>query len=128
MEWTLMLLSVAVALAGWMLARSWYGTDPEWRKAKAFAAAFPRLYKTVFNKYYVDEIYAATFVAAFKGACAFCYKIVDSILIEGLIDLTGFSVQLFGNIIRFLHTGNLRNYALQILLGVSVLIWIIFYF
>ena len=125
-EITLMLLSVAIAGAGWMLARSLYCKDREWTKVKAFTAAFPRLYKTVFNKYYVDEFYAGTFVAAYKGVCAFCDKIVDSIIIEGTLDLTAFVVQLSGNILRFLHTGNLRNYALHIVLGVVVLLWIIF--
>jgi len=126
MEITLMLLSVAIAGAGWMLARSLYCKDKEWTRVKAFTAAFPRLYKTVFNKYYVDEIYAGTFVAAYKKVCAFCDKFVDSILIEGTLDLTAFAVQLIGNILRFLHTGSLRNYALHIVLGVVVLLWIVF--
>jgi NADH-quinone oxidoreductase subunit L len=125
-EWVLMGLSVAIALLGWWVAYLLYKKDAQWTWVKNFTTRFSGLYRTVFNKYYIDEFYAKTVVAAYRGIAAFCFKIVDSIFIEGLLDLTGFAAQLAGNLLRFLHTGNVRNYALHILLGVAVILWLIF--
>src|SRR5260370_41958761 len=58
-EWLLMFASVAVALGGWLIARAFY-KDAQSTVPEKIAAAFPRLHRLVFNKYYVDEIYQAT--------------------------------------------------------------------
>jgi NADH-quinone oxidoreductase subunit L len=125
-EIVLILLSIGIAAAGWMLAKRWYGDDPSWGRAKAFTARFPRLHKTVFDKYYVDEFYDKTAGAALRGAGRFCFSVIDGIFIEGPVNLSGFFVELTGSVLRFLHNGNLRTYALHIVLGVAILLWLVF--
>ena len=36
----------------------------------------------------------------------------------------GYAVALIGDLLRFLQTGNVRNYALMFFLGVIVFIWV----
>ena len=140
----LMLFSVAmVARRGGCLARKWYGKDPEWKRARAFTAAFPRLYKTVFNKYYVDEIYAATAVSGTletSQACAsFDANVVDGTVngvrhatvgtsllsgifdltvIDGLVNLAAWINKACGNLFRKVQTGVVQNYVFVFALGV----------
>ena len=54
-EWTLMLLSIAVAVAGILVAKYFYVTKPE--IPENIASAAPGLYRTLYNKWYLDEIY-----------------------------------------------------------------------
>jgi NADH-quinone oxidoreductase subunit L len=59
-EYLLMALSIAAAGAGWWSARRAYATSgPEVREPIAVAA--PPLYRTLLNKYYVDEFYDKAF-------------------------------------------------------------------
>src|SRR5215831_13956146 len=58
LEWLLMFASVAVAFAGWLVARAFY-KDAKSTVPQRLAAAFPGLYRLVYNKYYVDELYQA---------------------------------------------------------------------
>jgi NADH-quinone oxidoreductase subunit L len=125
-EWTLMILSVAIAALGWWTARTLYQKDASWTRVKGFVQRNPGLYTTVFNKYYVDEFYDKTVGAALRGVSAFCYKIIDGIFIEGPVNLSGFFVELTGSVLRFVHNGNLRTYALHIVLGVAILLWLVF--
>ncbi|HVZ61107.1 MAG TPA: hypothetical protein VG892_10015, partial [Terriglobales bacterium] len=59
-EYVLMLLSVGVAIAGWLLAKKFYG-----RAGKGYtepiAQAAPPVYTLLYNKYYVDEAYDYVF-------------------------------------------------------------------
>jgi NADH-quinone oxidoreductase subunit L len=51
---------VLVATTGIFVAWRFYGTSS--LGADRFAASFPGLYKALFNKYWVDELYGAVFV------------------------------------------------------------------
>src|SRR5271157_1818590 len=60
LEWTLMLLSVAVAIIGISLARYFYFVRTE--IPDRIEAKFKPLYTLLYNKWYVDEIYDFLFV------------------------------------------------------------------
>jgi NADH-quinone oxidoreductase subunit L len=59
-EGGLMLLSLAVAVGGIVVATRFYDVAPE--TPRRLAASLPGLYRTLLNKYWVDELYAAVFV------------------------------------------------------------------
>src|ERR1700676_142402 len=63
-EYLLMLLSVLVACGGIWLAYRWYIQRPE--VPEKIAAASPFLYKLLYNKYFVDQLYDAMFVNRVK--------------------------------------------------------------
>jgi len=116
-EWALMAISVAVAVTGILIARNWY-VRQEGRPAERFAASFPALYALVADKFRVDELYHVLFVRPFDVLARFLWKVVDTLLIDGVLNAGAFLVELAGDFLRFLETGNVRNYALMFLLGV----------
>ncbi len=96
-EIALILGSIAVAVTGILLARSFYKLDPEWARPKRIAESWPGAYKTIANKYFVDEIYGATVI---RGTMVFSYAMawVDTYIVDGLVNLVGYlGVYLFGN-------------------------------
>jgi len=119
-EWLLMGVSVAVAGVGILLAWSWYAKNAG-RTPARIAAAFPRLYALVAEKFRIDELYGVLFVRPFAWLCRVFWKVVDVLLIDGVLNATAFLVELAGDILRFLQTGNVRNYALSFFLGLVAL-------
>jgi NADH-quinone oxidoreductase subunit L len=144
MEYLLMLLSVLVACGGIWLAYRWYIQRPE--VPEKIAAASPFLYKLLYNKYYVDQLYDALFVNRTKDLAltlgAFDVNFInglgvdgsgwltritssisglwDSWIVDGLVNLAARIVWLFSWPVRMLQTGRVSRYALFMLLGVLV--------
>jgi NADH-quinone oxidoreductase subunit L len=123
-EWLLMAVSVAVAAAGILLAWKWYAKEGG-RVPQRLAASFPGVYALVADKFRVDELYDAIFVRPFIALARFCWKVIDVLVIDGLLNAGAFLVELAGDLLRFLQTGNVRNYALTFLLGVVGLMLIV---
>ncbi|HEV8231792.1 MAG TPA: NADH-quinone oxidoreductase subunit L [Thermoanaerobaculia bacterium] len=120
-EWLLMGLSVAVAAAGLLLAWKWYAKEAG-RPAARFAASFPALYALVADKFRVDELYDVLFIRPFVWIARVLWKVVDVLVIDGVLNAGAFLVELVGDLLRFLQTGNVRNYALTFLLGIVALV------
>ena len=120
-EWLLMGMSVAVAVAGLLLAWKWYAKEAG-RPAVRLAARFPGLYALVADKFRIDELYDRLFVRPFAWLARVLWKVVDVLLIDGVLNAGAFVVELTGDALRFLQTGNVRNYALTFLLGVVALV------
>jgi NADH-quinone oxidoreductase subunit L len=120
-EWILMALSVAVAAAGILLAWKWYARD-EGRVPAKIAAAWPGLYSLVADKFRVDELYDFLIVRPFEWIARVLWKVVDVLIIDGVLNAGAFLVELAGDFLRFLQTGNVRNYALSFLIGLVALL------
>jgi NADH-quinone oxidoreductase subunit L len=123
-EWILMAVSVAVAASGIGLAWKWYARD-EGRAPARLAASFPALHSLVADKFRVDELYGALFVRPFARLARMLWKVVDVLIIDGVLNAAAFLVELAGDLLRFLQTGNARNYALTFLLGLVGLLLLV---
>jgi NADH-quinone oxidoreductase subunit L len=120
-EWILMAVSVAVAASGISLAWKWYAKE-EGRVPARIAGAYPGVYALVADKYRIDELYGALFVKPFFWLARTLWKVVDVLIIDGILNASAFLVELSGDFLRFLQTGNIRNYALTFLLGLVALL------
>jgi NADH-quinone oxidoreductase subunit L len=123
-EWLLMGASVALAAGGILIAWQWYARDGG-RVPRRIAAAYPAAYALVADKFRVDELYDAVIVRPFALLARLCWKVVDVLIIDGILNAGAFLVELTGDLLRFLQTGNVRNYALSFLLGVVALVLIV---
>jgi len=122
-EWTVMLISTLIAVAGWFFAMRLY-RDRGLAADQAFEQRSPALARAIENKWYVDELYAAIVVRPLEAISQFFWKGVDA-LIDGLAAMLGFVVRGFGDVLRFFQTGNVRNYALMFFIGVVVfMVWV----
>jgi NADH-quinone oxidoreductase subunit L len=143
-EWLLMGLSVAAAVAGILLARHLYITRPA--LADAIQRSSGPLYETLLNKWYVDELYDFLFVNGLaKGGgtllSGFDNRVVDggvngagwltrftsrisiwwdTWIIDGAVRLSAFLVKLSSYPVRIVQTGYLQSYALVFALGVGL--------
>jgi NADH-quinone oxidoreductase subunit L len=116
--------SVAFAVGGILLAWKWYAREGG-RVPQRIAAAYPAAYALVADKFRVDELYDTIVVRPFALLARLCWKVVDVLIIDGFLNAAAFLVELTGDLLRFLQTGNVRNYALTFLLGVLALMLIV---
>jgi NADH-quinone oxidoreductase subunit L len=117
-EWMLILISAAVALCGIYVAYVFYLRSP--RTPHRLVASFPQVYKLLYNKYYVDELYDAAFVRpAVKGSEA-VYDNFDLGVIDGTVNGTAKATGLVGRLLSFFQSGLVKDYALVLLLGIII--------
>jgi NADH-quinone oxidoreductase subunit L len=145
-EYLLMVASLAIVGVGIWLAYQFY-----WSKRFApevVAQKWPRFYRLLYHKYYVDEIYDALFVNRTKDLGTWLGRfdagIIDGLgvdgagwlarfgstismwwdkwIIDGLLNLGAKVTQLFSYPVRLLQTGMFSNYAMFILVGLVVLL------
>jgi NADH-quinone oxidoreductase subunit L len=118
-----MALSTAVALAaGWLGWRTYRrGPQPE----EAFAGRHPALYRTLADKFYVDEAVEAGILRPVRWGSRFLWKAFDVIVIDGLgVNLPGALTRAGGDLAAQAQTGRVRNYTLGMALGAVLLLWI----
>jgi NADH-quinone oxidoreductase subunit L len=145
-EWALMAASVAVAFAGWLIARALY-KDARSTVPATVAAKFPRVYRIVYNKYYVDELYQATVLRGTallaRGLAIFDGTVIDGLvngvaavgrficnvegafdryLVDGAVNLVADSVIRLGRQFRRLQTGRIQHYLYAAVAGALVVI------
>jgi NADH-quinone oxidoreductase subunit L len=122
LEIALVVLAVAVALAGIFLAWTIYG-NKGLEGGHTWAQRFPFAHRLLANKYYVDELYDRIIVRPLAALSRFFWKVVDTFVIDGAVNAGAFLTELTGDLGRFTTTGNVRNYALYFFLGVVLLFW-----
>jgi NADH-quinone oxidoreductase subunit L len=122
-ELLLLVITIAVALAGIFLAWRTYGDDLGLAKGRTWAERYPGLHRLLVNKYYVDELYDRLIVRPLAWMSRLFWKVVDTFVIDGAVNAGAFLTELTGDVGRFSTTGNVRNYALYFFLGVILLFW-----
>ncbi|MCS6808245.1 MAG: NADH-quinone oxidoreductase subunit L [Bacteroidota bacterium] len=125
LEYVLMIVSLGIALAGVLLARSWYATTSE--TPQALAQRMVSLYNLLWNKYFVDEIYYKLLVNPLhKFAEQFVWKGVETHGIDMVVNRSGSFVMALAEIIRRIQSGVAQNYALLLLMGIIlVMAWLL---
>jgi len=139
-----MLVSVAVAGIGIFTAYRFYQVNPA--IPESLARTFRPLYNTLYNKWYVDEIYDFLLVNGLsKGGGealgAFDRNVVDGAvngagwltrfssrvsmwwdtwIVDGAVRLGSFTVKLLSYPVCILQTGRVQAYALFVVVGVLV--------
>jgi len=78
------------------------------------------LYRLLYNKYYVDEIYNAAFVKPLVRGSQAVYDNFDLRVIDGTIDGTAAATGFAGRVLSLFQSGLVKDYALIVLLGVAV--------
>ncbi len=145
-EYGLMVLSVAVALAGiWLAYRIYLEREG---LADRIVARWKGLHELLYHKYYMDEVYDALFVNRTEDLATalgvFDHSVVDGLgvdgsaavtrfssrvsmwwdkwIVDGLVNLSGEVVRFLSYPVRMLQTGLVQSYALFILFGVLILL------
>jgi NADH-quinone oxidoreductase subunit L len=124
-EWLLIVISVAVAICGIYIAYIFYLKSP--RTPHRIVARFPKIYKLLYNKYYVDEIYNAAIVRPLVSGSQVVYDKFDLKVIDGTIDGTAAATGFAGRVLSLFQSGLLKDYALVLLLGVVIFLGVLLF-
>jgi len=90
---------------------------------RRFARSWPRLYRLVYDKWRIDELYDAT-VVGMVDALADIFTMADKWIIDGIIaKLTAALVGFVGTLLRILQTGRVQAYAASMVIGLGGLGW-----
>ncbi|HEY7291993.1 MAG TPA: NADH-quinone oxidoreductase subunit L [Vicinamibacterales bacterium] len=121
LEVTLMVVSSGVALAGIGIAFYFFLRNKN--AAARMAERFAGIYRVLFHKYYVDEIYDAAVVQPIRiVSTEGLWKIVDVRVIDGAVNGVGRLVTNAGETMRRLQTGSVRAYAASLFFGVVAIL------
>ncbi len=113
-------ISTGIAIVGIVLAYVMYITKPD--LPGVIAKRFKWIYNIILNKYFVDEIYDATFVKPTLRTSNILWKVVDVRIIDGFVNAVGRLTVLKSEVLRLFQTGLVRNYAFSIMLGGVIII------
>ena len=117
----LMVISLAAAIAGWVLAHRFYVQNPQ--LPEQWAERWRGAYDLLVNKYYVDERYADIFIKPIYAFSQALWRRVDDFVIDGLVNLVGAIVGVVGESVRWFQTGNVRTYAVVLVAGALYVFW-----
>lgn len=148
-EFVFTMLSVAVAALGIYLAYRFYVVRPG--LADRVTQKIQGFYRTVYRKYYVDELYDALFVNRTKDLGRACFfvdshfvdgavngtaattrgsaslsRLFDIYVVDGLVNFIGWINMKLNRIATAFQTGLVQRYALATVAAISVLVVIYF--
>ena len=148
MVFLLMSIAIVIALMGWGLAHFLYAVSPI--TADGWAEKFSGLYRILWNKYYVDELYDLIFVEPLKRLGAiidwFDRTVIDGIvrgvgrladwgsvgstwiekyIIYGGLNVIGYSNHLAAREGRKMQSGMVHHYAAIIVAGLFLLVLVV---
>jgi len=107
---------VMVAILGLFLAWWFYIRKPELPGKLATSLHGP--YIALYNKYYVDEIYNALFVAPLLFISKYIlWHVIDEGIIDGVVNGSASAARGAGGKLRQLQSGNARSYATWVVVG-----------
>jgi NADH-quinone oxidoreductase subunit L len=144
-ELGLMAFSVMIALIGIVTAYRLYVRNPA--TAEALKERYAGAHNLLYNKYFVDELYNATFIKGFMkssfGMWGFDRRVVDGAVngtgwttvfaswisslldryvVDGAVNFVGRSSEESSFVFRRVQTGLVQNYALLMLAGVCAFV------
>ena len=145
---TLMTVAVGLALSGWVAAHYLYSVKP--KTADDWSQRYAGAYRTVLNKYYVDELYDSVFVEPCKRLGRLWdwidHQVIDRVVrgigrgadvsaegvtwaekhvIYGGINVIGYANHLAARSWRKLQTGLVNHYAAVIVIGLFLLVHVL---
>ena len=110
------ILPVAIGLTGILLAMWLYLKQNE-RPGKLTASIYG-LYKTAYNKFYIDEIYMFITKKVLFNLIGRPAAWFDKNVVDGLVNLTGKTTQAISEDIKKLQSGKVQQYAIYFLAGI----------
>jgi len=123
-EKLVMTMSIIAGVAGIVIAGYIYIVKST--VSERLAKTFSGVYKVLWNKYYVDELYSFLFVKPTLWiAEKFIERFADIKIIEGIVNGIPKLIYKTGLLIRPVQTGQLQQYAIFMIVGIIIFVLII---
>ena len=122
LEWGLIAVALSVAAFGLWLGWTIYRREG---RAEAIAQRSGPIYALLRNLYWVDEFYELVLIRPFYALSRW-FRAFDRWVVDGLVNASGVTAEITGQVIKLFQTGVVRNYALMFLLGVvAILVYLV---
>jgi NADH-quinone oxidoreductase subunit L len=118
-DYTLMYVSAGLAVLGIAVAYFAYVAMPS--VPQAVRDAWPRAYRLLNSKYYVDEIYDALIARPLRRLGDLCFG-TDNYFVDGLIWVVTAVPQLAGHVARTMQRGAMQTYGLGMVTGLVIIV------
>jgi len=126
LELTLAVVAVVAALIGLLTAFWLYLKQPG--KPTEIAKSLKPIYTTLYNKYYVDELYGAAIVKPLLAISTnVLWKVIDVEAIDGTVNGIAHGATATGDVARRTQSGNTRSYAVWVVIGALAVLVIVFW-
>ena len=119
-EIVLAVAALAMAAGGIVIAYRFYLVDLQ--RSEALAARYPTLYRILFHKYWVDELYDAAVIRPTVNSARTLSESFDTRVVDGSVNGIAALANRTGSLVRRLQTGQVPAYVLSILVGAVVLL------
>ena len=119
-ELAMMAVSFAIAILGIFLAHNLFVLNV--KGSAGYVERFPGLYRLLFNKYYIDEIYDSLVVQPIRRVSVRLWRDFDDGMLDASVNGVGGFVILAGDVVRKLQTGYVKSYAVMMLVGVFAIL------
>jgi NADH-quinone oxidoreductase subunit L len=119
-EWTLIIVSIIALIVIIFAVRNYYvsrKTVPEPESEK-----LSPLTSLIYNKYYIDELYAALITKPLDKLSAFSNRWIENGFIDRIVNGTGSAVNSASSILRMVQTGNIGFYIFSMIIGIIALL------
>jgi len=123
-EYLLMAVSVGIALLGIYLAYLMYIKRRD--LPEKLAERFKLMHQTLYNKWYIDELYELIIIRPVHALSGFLWKGIDVAVIDGFINGMSRALMWSSGVVRTIQSGFVQNYAISIIFGTIVLL--VYYF
>jgi len=118
-------LPVLLALGGIALATFLYKTENN--RPQSIAVAMGGFYKTVYRKFYIDEIYVFITKKIIFNLIGRPAAWIDKYIVDGFMNLLGTITEKISGLIKGLQSGKVQNYTLYFFGGIVALAVLIIY-
>jgi NADH-quinone oxidoreductase subunit L len=123
LEFGLMGVALLISLGGIGLAAQLYRGGISSTAVKLKESLGP-LYRLLWNKYYVDEIYGFLIVRPLRYLAIFLWRIADAIVVDGGLTKVGPEiVRIAGGIVRRFQNGDVQRYLVTVIVGTSAILF-----
>ncbi|RMH19971.1 MAG: NADH-quinone oxidoreductase subunit L [Gemmatimonadetes bacterium] len=78
--------------------------------------------RILYHKWYVDELYDRLIVQPVLRFSRFCWRVIDAVIIDGLVNVTAALTRGVGYVVSLFHTGQVNTYAFFLTVGVLVIL------
>lgn len=126
LEFALMGVSTLGMLISAVFAIKLYGNGPS-PTATTLKERFAKAHAVLTNKYYVDEFYQTYIVTPVREMSLFMWRVIDTIIIDGIVNGLGQACMLIGGLASFRMSGSLHRHGMVFVLGIICLLTVLLF-
>ena len=126
MHWDIALASIAIGLAGIIIAFIFYKKENDW--SNKMEKSFGRFYTYALNKFYFDELYIFVTKKIIFKRIATPMAWLDRNVINASVDGIATATNYCSDKIKGMQSGQVQDYLTAMLVSIIVLVFIVIYF